>query len=541
MSDTLQLGQHPDADQLSAFAEQALPAHERERTLAHLANCAACREIVALSLPPLEASPIAVPGPVLSPGFGGWFSGWRLVWLAAPALAALLLLTIYLHRIPASDRRPAEQADLAVSPPPIGKSPLQPAGAPSAMKTAVPAAPAAGAAKPGRPAPPSVPPGEVSLPMNGRNFGFVGAPVAPAQTLGGPVAVHGSAGGAAGGMGEGIASGNGAGLGHGASAPLQQSPTAAPSGHSLALDLATAAQPPAAAAASPAAAPASPAPSAGAFSALRKSDIVSTLAPLPSGLPVASSVADLHRRVALDTQHALFLSDDDGRHWRPVPSPWPGHAIAVLMSTPATPHPAIISAGAVPSYFSGAALASSRAPTRTLALPSIPLDLSGGLSGMVTDATGAAIPGASVVVKGGSSSATPAPATPARTAKTDASGRYLFAGLAPGSYQIEAAAPGFERQSLNQEIAASQRAVANLKLTVGEASQTVTVEASSNRVEIEPQSAVLPASAAKIVAAPAPAPAAKQFPPVFVVLTDTGERWTSPDGQSWQLESAKRN
>jgi hypothetical protein len=209
------------------------------------------------------------------------------------------------------------------------------------------------------------------------------------------------------------------------------------------------------------------------------------------------------------------------------------------MSTPATPHPAIISAGAVPSYFSGAALASSRAPTRTLALPSIPLDLSGGLSGMVTDATGAFIPGASVVVKGRSSSATPAPATPARTTKTDASGRYLFAGLAPGSYQIEAAAPGFERQSLNQEIAASQRAVANLELTVGQVSQTVTVEASSNQVEIEPQAAVLPASAAKIVAAPAPAPAAKQLAPVFVVLTDTGERWTSPDGQSWQLESAK--
>ena len=65
MSDLLQSGHptqpgdpatlHPDPDQLSAFAEQALPAHEYQETLAHLATCPHCRAIVTLALPTVEA------------------------------------------------------------------------------------------------------------------------------------------------------------------------------------------------------------------------------------------------------------------------------------------------------------------------------------------------------------------------------------------------------------------------------------------------------------------------------------------------------
>ena len=51
MSETLQSGRHPDADQISAFVESALPAYEREQVLDHLAVCTECRAIVALSLP----------------------------------------------------------------------------------------------------------------------------------------------------------------------------------------------------------------------------------------------------------------------------------------------------------------------------------------------------------------------------------------------------------------------------------------------------------------------------------------------------------
>src|SRR5262245_34884719 len=54
-------GSHPDADTLTAYAEQLLPARERRQVLEHLSACGECREVVALSLPELEAAaPIAV-------------------------------------------------------------------------------------------------------------------------------------------------------------------------------------------------------------------------------------------------------------------------------------------------------------------------------------------------------------------------------------------------------------------------------------------------------------------------------------------------
>jgi hypothetical protein len=93
MSDLLQSGQHPDADQLSAFIDHALPEHEREETLAHLAICPHCRSIVALSMPAAEELPQAHPEPVRSP----WFSRWIMVLPAGAALAALVLGSIYVR------------------------------------------------------------------------------------------------------------------------------------------------------------------------------------------------------------------------------------------------------------------------------------------------------------------------------------------------------------------------------------------------------------------------------------------------------------
>jgi hypothetical protein len=46
---------HPDPDVLAAFLEQALSAPERDGVLAHVASCGDCREIVAMSLPPVES------------------------------------------------------------------------------------------------------------------------------------------------------------------------------------------------------------------------------------------------------------------------------------------------------------------------------------------------------------------------------------------------------------------------------------------------------------------------------------------------------
>jgi len=51
---------HPDADLLTAFAEQSLTGVERDHVVEHLARCGDCREVVSLALPPqVESQPLA--------------------------------------------------------------------------------------------------------------------------------------------------------------------------------------------------------------------------------------------------------------------------------------------------------------------------------------------------------------------------------------------------------------------------------------------------------------------------------------------------
>ena len=84
---------HPDANLLAAFSEQALASAERELVLTHLAQCADCREIVALSLPPVEISQASyVPR--------GWF-GMRpevMRWAVVGASAAVVVAAVLLVR-----------------------------------------------------------------------------------------------------------------------------------------------------------------------------------------------------------------------------------------------------------------------------------------------------------------------------------------------------------------------------------------------------------------------------------------------------------
>ncbi len=50
-AEALRAGSHPDANLLSAFIEHALSERERTTVLTHLADCAQCRELVALAFP----------------------------------------------------------------------------------------------------------------------------------------------------------------------------------------------------------------------------------------------------------------------------------------------------------------------------------------------------------------------------------------------------------------------------------------------------------------------------------------------------------
>ncbi len=129
MSTNPQLDFHPDAESLSAFAEQALPKQEQEQVLAHLAVCSRCRQVVYLAQEAaseldmteaaayrLELDPAAAfrfaaampaaPAMAASAGSAGdrgpkqppWWSGsWRIAWIPAGALAAIIGIVILVH------------------------------------------------------------------------------------------------------------------------------------------------------------------------------------------------------------------------------------------------------------------------------------------------------------------------------------------------------------------------------------------------------------------------------------------------------------
>ena len=77
-------GAHPDPDLLTAFAEQALLAAEREGVLEHLARCGDCRAVVSLAIPASESA--ALPQVTAEPQVASALSPQKRNWFAWPAL-----------------------------------------------------------------------------------------------------------------------------------------------------------------------------------------------------------------------------------------------------------------------------------------------------------------------------------------------------------------------------------------------------------------------------------------------------------------------
>jgi hypothetical protein len=99
---------HPDPDLLTAFLERSLSEHERVDVVGHLANCAACRDTIALAQPELEAT---LPVFVGKPAARGLLIRWGL-FAACATLALTVVLrhpreerpaTVALKRAPASE------------------------------------------------------------------------------------------------------------------------------------------------------------------------------------------------------------------------------------------------------------------------------------------------------------------------------------------------------------------------------------------------------------------------------------------------------
>ena len=122
---------------------------------------------------------------------------------------------------------------------------------------------------------------------------------------------------------------------------------------------------------------------------------------------------------------------------------------------------------------------------------------SGGLTVVVTDASGAVVIKATVTLrsneKGFSQSVT-----------TNAEGVYRFPFLAPGSYTVSIAVPGFEATSRLVTVSVGQTSSVDLRLEVGPANTTVAVTADAPLLQTESADGSTVFNASQIVNLPNP-------------------------------------
>src|SRR5271154_2631369 len=106
--------------------------------------------------------------------------------------------------------------------------------------------------------------------------------------------------------------------------------------------------------------------------------------------------------------------------------------------------------------------------------------LAHGQSGTSSAATGVVMDGSHAVVVGATVTAKDVNTGASRKGQSDSSGRFLFAQLNPGTYQIEVTAPGFAaQQSPPIGVAVGQTGTANFTLSRAGTSQSVEVNAQS--------------------------------------------------------------
>jgi hypothetical protein len=528
MSDFYQPGQHPDADQLSAFAEDALPAHEREQTLAHLGGCAHCRTIVSLTLPPMEDTPQLQAAAARRP----WFYGWNVAWLAGAGLAALIFLTVHIRnsgregRIASTTTQTAE-VRMAAPPQADHLKPRATDATPIPVRKTVPemAAPRAAdsvEALKNPPASATMSSQQIAnLPVAGRRF--IAQPQQQPTQRQQAGALHGSVSGAATGAGAGGV------IAHDDRSALAQRGAANQSDKRATTSSAATPAPAAAAPVMSAEVQPAPAPPAAAAKAAPQSSdsvmvaaaspqvettnasVSTTLASLsvidarrlPSHLAIASTITRAKQMLALDTAGALFLSTDGGRHWKAVAAQWQGRAVKIGLAS----LPMLSVKQPMRAYVDGNASASGLAGLdgKAISVSSV--------GGVVTDSAGAIVPNVLIDVTDSRTSIV-------RATVSDRNGHYAVGGLAPGTYQIDASAAGFEPWRGAVTVAGAQQSVVNISLRVGAANESV---------EVSSEDTITMDKVAKKARRDASEPSA-----AFEITTDSGEIWTSTDGRNWK-------
>jgi Ca-activated chloride channel homolog len=99
----------------------------------------------------------------------------------------------------------------------------------------------------------------------------------------------------------------------------------------------------------------------------------------------------------------------------------------------------------------------------------------GAVRGVVTDVTGAVVPGVAVTLTGPDN----------RTTITDRQGEFVFIGLSPGEYQIESALAGFGTVRQTVAVSAGRTVRLRIEMRVGALTETIAVTAQSPTVDVQ--------------------------------------------------------
>jgi hypothetical protein len=102
----------------------------------------------------------------------------------------------------------------------------------------------------------------------------------------------------------------------------------------------------------------------------------------------------------------------------------------------------------------------------------------GSIEGLITDASGAIVPGAAVVIADRDSGFS-------KSVVTDKAGLYSVGPLAPGNYSVTVTAAGFSTLKVDTVVRTGTATSGSFKLTVGSAAQTVEVQASALQVDTD--------------------------------------------------------
>jgi hypothetical protein len=154
-------------------------------------------------------------------------------------------------------------------------------------------------------------------------------------------------------------------------------------------------------------------------------------------------------------------------------------------------------------------------PTVQVAPPApliVAMDGLSGISGAVTDASGAAVPEATVTLRQPTG-------TFSRDARTDVAGKFQLTGVPPGRYELQIAAQGFRRTVKEVELPPQQIASVSSVLDVGAVTESVEVSAGASVVETSSAEVSRIGRRRKAVSLPLPRPLPSKLPTTITVTS----------------------